>query len=439
MKINRKLLFFPVLAIGIAVLVIAIKTRPELPAKPVINRARLVETMPMQQQNIAPVAVGYGKVKPKYKWKAIAEVSGKVIYRNPALEKGRLLPAGTEILKIDPLDYQLVLAKAEADLSSSKTQLARLDLEEQNLKGTLKIEKNRLTISKKELDRKLNLKKKGLISQSDVDQQQQSYLSQQKLVQEQQNLLSLYPDQRKVSQAQVNVNAYRVAEAKRSLEKTTIVLPQDLRISAVNIEENQVVTLQQTMVEAHRTDVMEVEAQLSIHDMQLLTSTMTSFARAESGVPNPAMLKLQAHIELSSGNLQVNWPAKVARISDSIDANQATAGIILEITQDYRQLKPSNVPPLVSGMFIRAEIEGQATANWVIPERALHGDKIYIKNPDNKLEIRRVEVLYRRDNQVVIRGKFQQDEKLILNDLLPAINGMLLKESSDSNTAEDGA
>lgn len=439
MKINRKLLFFPILGIGIAILVLAIKMRPDLPAKPAISKARIVEVMTMKKQEIAPVAVGYGKVQPKYKWKAIAEVTGKVIYRDPALEKGRVVPAGTVIIKIDPLRNELLLAQAEADLSSSITQLTRLDLEEKNLKSTLKIEKNRLTISNKELGRKLNLKKKGLISQSDVDQQQQSYLSQQKLVQELENQLSLYPDQRKVSQAQVNVNESKVAEAKRSLEKTTIVLPQDLRISTVDIEENQVVNLQQTMVEAHRTDVMEVEAQLSIHDMQLLTSSIISPANNKSAVPESAILKLKADIELSSGNLKMNWPAKVARISDSIDPNQATAGVILEIAQDYRQLKSSNTPSLVNGMFVKAKIEGQATPNWVIPERALHGDKVYIKNPDNKLDIRKIKVLYRRDNQVVISGEFEQGDRLILNDLLPAINGMLLKENSEGNSVEDNA
>lgn len=206
MKINRKLLFFPALAVGVVVLVMAIKLKPDLPVKPAGDRAQLVKTVPLELRAMAPVAIGFGKVKPKFEWKAIAEVTGKIVYRHPELEKGRILAAGTEVLRIDPLDYQLKLAQAQADLSSSQTKLAKLDQEEKNLRSTLKIEKNRLTISKKELDRKLNLKKKGLTSQSDVDQQNQAYLSQQKLVQDMENQLLLYPDERKVSQALVKVN-----------------------------------------------------------------------------------------------------------------------------------------------------------------------------------------------------------------------------------------
>ena len=48
---------------------------------------------------------------------------------------------------------------------------------------------------------------------------------------------------------------------------------------------------------------------------------------------------------------------------------------------------------------------------------------------NQRLKVVNVEVLYRRDNQVVIRGDLQTGDKLVLNDVLPAIEGMLLKES----------
>ncbi len=183
------------------------------------------------------------------------------------------------------------------------------------------------------------------------------------------------------------------------------------------------------MVIAHGIDVMEVEAQLSIHDMRTLASSLGEVNRSISGIPQPDMTFIDATIEFSSGNTKASWPAKVSRISETVDPNQATVGVILEIQQDYRQINPSSQPPLVNGMFVRAIIEGQPNPGWVIPERALHGDKIYLMDDDNKLVIQSVLVLYRRDNQVVIEGDLEQGQKLILNDLLPAINGMLLKEA----------
>ncbi|PMJ89716.1 efflux RND transporter periplasmic adaptor subunit [Vibrio sp. 10N.261.55.A7] len=428
MTFNRKLLFFPAVMIGVLVLVLAVKMKPDLPVKPAQDRARLVETIPLSLEPVAPLAIGFGKVAPKVEWKAIAEVTGKVVYRHPRLQKGQVLPEGTEVLRIDPLDYELKLVQAQADLKSSQTSLAKLNLDEQNLKQTLAIEKNRLTIANTELQRKKDLRKKGLTSQSDVDQQQQSSLSQQKLMVDIQHQLTLMPDERQVAEAVVRVNQAKVQEAQRLLTKTSIVLPQDLRIADVAIEQNQVVNLQQEMIIAHGIDVMEVEAQLSIHDMQTLASSLGEFARDESGVPQVDMTFIQAKIELNSGSLSVVWPAKVARISETVDVNQATAGVILEITQDYKDLTPKSVPPLVNGMFVKASIEGQTNPSWMIPERALHGDRIYLKNSQDRLAIKTVEVLYRRDGNVVISGELVQGQRLIINDLLPAIEGMLLKE-----------
>ncbi|MEZ8105591.1 efflux RND transporter periplasmic adaptor subunit [Vibrio cortegadensis] len=439
MKVNRKFLFFPALAVGVVVLVLAINLRPDLPTNPATDRARLVDTMPLELKSMAPVAIGYGKVTPKFEWKAIAEVTGKVVYRHPNLEKGQVLPKDTEIIRIDPLDYELKLTQAQADLKSSQTQLAKLSLEERNLQQTLGIEQNRLSLSKQELGRIENLRKKGLSSQSDVDQQTQSYLSQQKLVQDMKNQLQLFPDEQKVAQAVVRVNQSKVQEAQRSLDKTSIRLPRSLRIASVDIEINQVVNLQQTMVVGHGMDVMEVEAQLSIHDMHTLASSVGSFTRDDAGIPKPDMTFINAEIELNSGNLKAIWPAKVARISETVDVNQATAGVILEATQNYADLTPESLPPLVNGMFVQATIEGQQQPSWVIPERALHGNRIYLMSPESRLEIRTIEVLYRRDNQVVINGDIEQGERLVLNDLLPAIDGMMLREATVNSVNSTGA
>ena len=427
MKINKKFLFFPVVALGVITLIVVTKLRPSAEVKPLEDRSKIVKTLSLEQQNIAPQVIGFGKIRPKFEWKAIAEVSGKVVYRHPELNKGNVLLAGTEVLRIDPLDYELKLAQAEADLSSSQTQLAKVDLEEKNIRNTLKIEKNRSSLSKKELSRKINLQKKGLTSQSDLDQQNQSYLAQQKVVQDIQNQILLLPDERKVAAAMVKVNQAKLEEAKRSLEKTSIILPTDVRISEVDIEADQVVNLQQTMFIAHGIKTMEMEAQISIHDMQTLTQSFRVFQPNEQGMPNIDSLPLHAIVQLSSGRFNAQWQAQVERISETVDPNQATVGVILEIQQDYKTLKPNSLPPLVNGMFVKALIEGEASPQWVIPESALHGDKIYLLNQDNQLTILPVNIVFRRDNQVVISGGINEGDLLILNDLLPAINGMQLR------------
>lgn len=426
MKLNRKLLLVPAILFGIMVLVVAIKWRPAPSVKAAVSRERAVDVIQLQQQLIAPLISGFGRIKPKVEWQAIAEVTGKIIYRHPNLEKGRVMDAGTVILKIDPLDYELTLAQAEADLRSSQAQLAKLVQEDENLKSTLKIEKNRLVISKKEVTRKEELRRKGLTSQSELDLEKQSWLSNQKTVQDIENQLFILPNERNVTLAQLYVNESRVAEAKRSLEKTVITLPIDVRISNVDIEQNQVVNLQQSMLVAYGIEKVEVDAQVALHDMQVLASSLTQYTAHADGRPRADQLALTANIQLSSGSFQQLWPAKVTRISDTVSVTQATVGVIIEVEQDYSALVPESAPPLVNGMFVEAKIEGQANLHWIIPERALHGDKIYTVD-NNALKIQTVIVLFRRDGRVVVEGDLVDQQLLILNDLLPAVSGMAVK------------
>jgi multidrug efflux pump subunit AcrA (membrane-fusion protein) len=429
MTINRRVLFFPALAVGVLSLVLAINLKPDVATKPAGDKSRVVDIVELTPVLSAPIAVGFGQVVPKVEWKAIAEVSGAVVYKSPMLEKGKVVPAGTELLRIDPLDYELKLSQAKADLTSSETQLAKLDQQELNLKQTLTIEKNRLGLSNNELQRRVDLQKRGLSSKSDVDVQQQSMLSQKKLLQDIENQLALIPDEKAVAKALVKVNQAKVQEADRSLSKTRVVLPVSMRISEVDAESNQVVNMQQTMVVAHGMDLMEVDAQLSIHDVQLLASSLGS-SLTESTEQLSYLDNLTAKVYLSSGNLTASWPARVARVSDSVDQAQATAGVILEIEQAANGYSLSDTPILVKGMFVKAEIEGAKQPTWLIPERALHGDKIYLMDDEDRLLIQKIKVIYRRDNQVAIEGQLSQGDRLVVNDLLPAIAGMKLRQAN---------
>ncbi|OBT16781.1 acriflavin resistance protein [Vibrio sp. UCD-FRSSP16_10] len=435
MKLNRKFLFFPAVAVGVIILLIMIETRPDVPTKPAGDRAKPVKVMTMNPISIAPEAIGFGQVAAKFEWKSIAEVSGKVVYRNPQLERGRVLKAGTEVLRIDPLDYELKLVQAKADLSSTQTQLKKLALENKNSQNSLKIERTRLKLANTELKRVQDLRNKKVASQSDVDTQQQAYLAQQKLVQDIENQIALYPDEKKVAAALIEVNRAKVKEAERSLEKTKVILPRDLRISTVDIELNQVVNMQQQMFTAQGLDVMEIEAQISIHDMQLLTQSLNT-KQNNSTNSLPDFSRLTASVTLSSGHFKEVWPAKVVRVSDSIDSTHATVGVILEIKQTDLQHLSNRTLSMLSGMLVRAKIDGIASSSWAIPERALHGDHVYIFE-NNKLKILPVSVYYRRDQQVVVEGDLSKGDQLILNDLLPAISNMSLKLETVSDEPKD--
>lgn len=429
---KKRFLMLGVIA-GIAILVLAVFSKSSPDIQPNFDKARLVDIMPLMLTSSAPEVIAYGRVEPKNSWQAIAEVSGKVVYRHPALETGRLLKAGTLVLKIDPLEYQLKQSQAQANVNMANAQLKRLDQEQNNLITSLNIEKQKLVLEEQEYQRKLELKKKKLISNSEVEAQNQSLLIQTKLVQDLTSSLKLIPDDKKIAQAQVNINQALLEDAQRQLDNTQIVLPFDARIAAVSIEQSQAVSIGNTMFEAQQLGTAVIKAELSLKDAESLMLSVQSKKLHNGNLPNIEEIGLAANIELQMGSKLHQWPAKLTRISDNINPEQATIGFYLEVQQDFKKLDLKTKPPLTKGMFVSARINGFESPQFIISEKALHGDNIYIMDADNKLNIRPVTVHFRNHQGVAISGDFKEQDRLVLNDLIPAIPGMSLKVNEEAH------
>lgn len=436
MTSNKKRFLFPGVLAGILILVLAIVLKPSPPVVQSYDKSRAVEVLTLEKTLLAPRIQGFGRVTPKHIWQAVAEVGGKVIYRHPQLETGRMLPKGTLVLEIDPLEYELKLAQAQASLNATQAQLTRLEQQERNLNSSLEIEKQKLILAEQEYQRKLTLKKRNLVSSSELESQHQSLLVQTKLVEDLQNSIKLLPDDRKVTQAQQSVDVAQLEDARRRLKQTKVVLPFDARVSDINIEQDQVVAMGSTMLIAHQLGTAEIMAEISLQDMRTLVSSIQMIPE-ENSLPSFELLALQANVEFQIGSNRFTWPAKVTRVAETVNPNQATIGIYLEVEQDFRKLKPFIRPPLTKGMFVSALIYGQARPHFIVPEKALHGDKIYLMSPDNKLIIKPVTILFRNQEQVAIKAEVAVGDKIVLNDLIPAIEGMSLREVSSDVSPDD--
>jgi multidrug resistance efflux pump len=259
----KKRFLIPGVLVGIIILVFSIMFKSSPSVQPNVDKARLVSVQSLARQKNAPTIVAFGRIEPKNSWQAIAEVSGKVVYRYPELEVGRLLPAGTLVLKVDPLEYELKQTQASANVNATNAQLTRLLQEQKNINASLAIEREKLALVEQEYQRKLSLQKKKLISSSDLEGQKQTLLIQKKLVQDLSSALSLVPDDTKVAEAQLNVNQALFIDAQRQLDNTRLTLPFDGRISAVNVEASQAVSVGDVLFEVDKLGVVEVKAELS--------------------------------------------------------------------------------------------------------------------------------------------------------------------------------
>lgn len=62
----------------------------------------------------------------------------------------------------------------------------------------------------------------------------------------------------------------------------------------------------------------------------------------------------------------------------------------------------------------------------VIPRKAIHHGRVYVASKDNRLQIKAVEIQQQQGDLVVIRNGLEEGEQVIINDLVPVIEGMPL-------------
>jgi len=441
---NKWVFFIPVI-LAIALLLTLKQNKKEPERDQLQEKASYVRIISAPMVSVVPKAIGNGTVKPSKNWRAIAQVKGKVIFKEAKLKKGAILDESMLLLSIDPTDYQLSIAQTQADIAATQAQLAELEIKEKNTHLSLAIEQRSLELTKKELERQRKLVNKGGISFSDVEKQEKNLLNQQQSVQNQNNTINLLPTQKALLDAQLSRQQTHILSLQRDLAHTQIKLPFSGRVAEVNIEENQYVREGELLTAIDSLDKAEIEVQLALNDLRSIIHSNKVVNAAEISPDKLQQhLGLKAQVSLTVGDETIHWPAKFARLSDTLDPKTRTAGVIVEVDSPYANVQPGLRPPLVKGLFVQVKLTGAALQNSIIvPNSALHsrnennssqnGQKIvYIVNQKNRLEMRPVSIKLVQNEFSIINSGIKEGEKIIISELLPAIQNMLLKVQEDT-------
>lgn len=434
----KKLLFIPPILIGVAVLFFVVNGRDAPERKTAQELARTVRVITAEPIRLVPRVTGFGSVEPGQVWNAIAQVGGEVVYVHPDLENGAILPAGTEIVRISTADVDLVMSQAQANIRSAEAKLAELEVTESNTAAILEIETRSLKLLESDLKRKEALRKRGALAQAAVEQEQRETLAQRKKVQDLKNTLRLLPTQRVVQREQIAVYQAQLSSAELDRSRTRITLPFDARIADVDAEEKQFVQTGGILATVDSVDVAEVEAQIPIAQFRAMIQASapndlpTGFS-ATNLLRIVESIGLEAVVRLRAGGDVVEWPARFARTSDSVDPKTRTIGAIVAVDGAYLQATPGQRPPLIKGLFVEIEIRTRAIANsLIVPRSALHDGKLYVVDSENRLNARSVKIgLFQGDIAVVSEG-VEPGDRIVVSDLIPAIEGMLLNPQSDA-------
>lgn len=398
---------------------------------------RAVRVVAAEALAVRPRATGFGIAAPAQEWRAIAEVAGEIVYRHPGADSGVLLEAGTRLFGIDPADYELALAEARAERAALAAERRQLDIEAENLQASLAIERERLALAERELERVRALGERGSVSAAAVDTQALATLQQRQAVRSLENEQRTLPARRERLDAELERARSRIARAERDLRRTLITAPMDLRVTEVAAERHQYVGAGEVLLSAEGIAAAEVTAQIPVAGFRRIVGTVL-----REGAPETANLAervdlggITAELRLVSGG-GADWTGRVTRIASGLDPRTRTAQVVVTVDEPYRRAQPPERPPLVRNMYVAVTLTGRPLPPMpAIPAAAVHQGEVYVVTEGDRLERRPVEVAFRQGALAAIRTGLAAGERVVVDDLAPAVDGMPLAPQPDAELA----
>jgi multidrug efflux pump subunit AcrA (membrane-fusion protein) len=423
--------------IGLAVLFIANRQAPEHGQNDI--RPRQLTVIEVQPLAFRIEARGLGTARPAERWQAVANVAGRVVERHPDLESGNLLPAGTLLLALDPSRYQLAIAEADADTERLAAERAQLDVEAESTRRLLALEQERLDLTEQELARVEQLAKTGSASRSQLDEQRRASAAQRRAVATLDNELSLIPSRHRQLAAQQARAAVLLAQAKQDLADTRFEAPYALRLSEVEVELHQYIAPGQRLFSADSLAAAEVEAQIPLGMLRRLLGSVAT-ATAAPNAPIPEAQRLDERMDFSAvsaevrlvGDAQVRWPAELTRVASGLDPVTRSARVVVRVAHPYRDASPPDRPPLQPGMLTQVTLSAASPEpRLVLPAAAVHEGVVYRLDTEDRLRHTPVGVAFQQGRLAVIAAGLAPGDRIIVDDPLPAIDGMAVTPRRD--------
>lgn len=422
------------LAIGLAMVIgfVALRQPPGHEGlAPALHAVRYIEARPVELD----VRVrGYGVARPAETWTARASVPGRIVGRSPDLASGRLVEAGTELLRIDPSRYELAIAEARAERATLDAEREQLDGEADNVRRLLELEREALELAERERARIERLFAGGSVSAAQRDEQLRATVQQRRAVQSLENELALIPARGQRLDTRIEQVGTRLSQVREDLAETLFVAPYDLRVRDVLVERNDHVSAGQTLFHADSVAAAEVVAHLPIGIARRLLGTAplrpipdTPFGHL-TGIDLSA---IRAEVRLV-GDETVRWPARVTGVADGVDPRSRTVRVVVEVAEPYATARPPEQPPLVRDMYVRVHLASRdPEPRLIVPAAAIHQGEIYLVGAGERLERRPVRVAFEQQDLAVIAGGLEPGDRIVIDDLVPAIGGMLLQARRD--------
>ena len=435
----KPLLIVPPIALGIWGFIWM--TQPQDTVSVTPEQTKLaVRVMTVAEEPLILSATGFGRVDAVQSWGAVSQVEGRAQEVLAGLAVGTVVEAGDVLIQVDPTDYELEIAKTEANLAAAQATLAELAQQEENTRSLLEIEQRVFEVAQAEFDRIKTLSENGTVTAASLDTERKSLLTEENTLIGLQNTLALYPAQRASAEATLAVRQAELAEAQRGLANTTIKAPFRGRVSEETIETGQFVRVGDALLTLDSIDVAEVVGAFQPQSFgSLMRATVGPQLENVGEIDATRVIEymeqgnVDAFVELDFAGNIARYPAEPQRFRGSIDDETGTLGIAVRV-QDPLVSKPQQrTPPLEFGSFVSVVLEAKPETGLIsVPRAILQQDDsgqpfVYTASADDTLVLAPVTVGAVAGDRIIIDAGLKDGDRVLLSTPRPSVPGLALE------------
>lgn len=362
-----------VLAIAAIIFLALMSSTPELSSSekaPVPVAVRQLEISP---ETINLTVQSQGSVQPRTEAKLIAQVEGTVTEISPALLAGALFSTGDVLVRLDPRDFEIKLARARARLDQA--------IAEANF-------------AQSEADRIRSLYGEELVSIADLQHANRSLA---------------------IANASFNDASAAVQQAELDLERSVIKAPFNGRVRTKAVDLGQFLTKGVMIASIYDTETLEVRLPLADAQLAYLDA---SYATRGVATTDATLVTLSANY----AGANQTWYGRLVRTEGDISTKSRFVQVIVEV----KETTNANGVRLPIGLFVNATIEGQTVENTVvIPRSALRSNNtVMVIDANSRLRFRDVQILRLAADEVLISAGLFAGERISISPLQFVVDGM---------------
>ena len=353
--------------------------------------ATLVEVLTVYAEDKQAVISAFGTVQAHQELSVQPQVGGYVIEQHASLIKGGLLRTGDVLLQIDPRDYTYAVETQQGALAKAEFEL--------------QLERGNQVIAEREWDLL-----ESSIPTSEMGKQ-----------------LALRKPHLREKQAAVAAAKSRLAKAQLDLQRATLTAPCNALVLEESVEVGQLVMSQTPIARLVCTDAFRVEVSIPMHEL------------ASVDIPGPTQTsgsRVRVIRDLGSGKTALRQ-GTVAGLLGDVSQNGRMARLLVLVDDPLsRKTSQDQQLPLLLGEYVRVEIDGpQLTNVFVLPRNTLReGSRMWVKNGNNQLEIRQVEVALSTHDSLLIQSGLHEGDEVVTSPLPVALPGMALQSAPETSS-----